>query len=434
MLLMPPQFERLALELAIVLSVALILIDRPAIIFYALIIILFSNLDIYAPFRLYRFIVILTIASFALMAATGRRIVSHHPILVALIAAFMIVAFQSLSVAREYGMGMRKFSQVFKWLVVMWVAAQFVRDRKEFRRLLLVLAAGILMADLLPFVLHPPARFASHSLLWSRGVVRYEGFVFEPNTFAMFQIFLIPVLIFFIGSYPRPRLARPLLLAAILASVFVLILSFSRGGFVGFVCLLATLIIIERRNKPVFFFGIAVIAAGMVILPGVYWDRVKSVLEFASRGGGDSAISTRLDTMKIAIKLGLANPLLGVGIDNFMVRAGHFIPYGLTVHNTPLQIFSELGIVALAVFVGIVAYNFTIIRRLMGRRDDSEAVRIGRALFIQQTAMLATILFLPGAYEMVFWFMVVLPAMAGYAYRREAPAVSDAEGVPTGRK
>lgn len=431
---LPQSLVGLALTLLLAVPVAFVLIDRPGLVFYVLVIILFSNLDIYAPFRLYRFVVVFTIVSFALAITNGRRIVSHHPLVITLVAAFAIIAFQSLSVAREYDMGVRKLVALLKVLVVLWIVMQFVGNRRELRRFLLVLAAGILMADFLPFIVHPPARFGSFSMLWNRGVVRYEGFVFEPNTFAMFQIFLIPILVFFAGTVQKSRIARLLFLVSTLASISVLILSFSRGGFVGLVCLVVTLLIVERSNKPLFFSGVALLTAGILVIPGVYWDRVRSLFDFASRGTSDVAIMTRIETMRAAFKLGISNPFLGVGIDNFMSRAARFNPFPLTVHNTPLQILSELGIIALAVFIGIVACNIAIIRRMMARRDNPEAARLGRALLMQHVAMLATTMFLPGAYEMIFWFMLALPSMAEYAYDRGERMESGGALVPSGRK
>ena len=429
-----PAGVTLALMLLFALPFIFLCIDRPAIIFYLVILILFSNLDIYAPFRLYRYLVVFLLASFAIAVANGRRIVTHHPPLTALAFAFAILAFQSLSVAREYGLAARNLGVFLKVLVSVVIVVQFTRDRKEFRRFLLVLAGGILLSDYLPFVVHPPGRFASLSLLWGQGIVRYEGFVFEPNTFALFQIFLIPVLIFFAGAYRKPRIARPFFALLILASIGVLALSFSRGGFVGLACLLVTLAVVERRNKPLFLFGLSLVAASIVLIPGVYWERIGSIFDFATRRSGDFAIYTRLETMRVAIRLGLAHPLLGVGIDNFLPRAAYFIPHGLTVHNIVLQIFSELGLVALLLFAGIVVCNFRIIRRMMRNVDDPEVAQIGRALLMQHIAMLAASLFVPVLYEMIIWFMLALPAVAEYAYRSESPAEGAVSPASSGRK
>ena len=429
-----PAIFTLALMLVFALPFIFLCIDRPVIIFYLVILILFSNLDVYAPFRLYRYLVIFLLASLALAVANGRRIVTHSPSLITLIVAFAILAFQSLSIAHEYRLAAGKLGQLYKVLVAVAIVAQFTRDRKEFRRFLLVMAAGILLSGYLPFIVHPPGRFASLSMLWSQGIVRYEGFVFEPNTFALFQLFLIPVLVFFVGSYRKLRVAPLFFAFLILASIGVLALSFSRGGYFGLACLLVTLVVVERRNKPVLLFAISLVAAGIIMIPGVYWERIASVINFATKRSGDFAIYTRLETMRVAIRLGLAHPLLGVGIDNFLPRAAYFIPHGLTVHNLILQIFSELGLVALLLFAGIVVCNFRIIRRMMRNVDDPEVAQIGRALLIQHIAMLAASLFVPVLYEMIIWFMLALPAVAEYAYRSESPAEGAVSPASSGRK
>ncbi len=429
-----PAGVRLALMLLFALPFMFLCVDRPVIIFYLAVLVLFSNLDIYAPFRLYRYLVVILLAVLALAVANGRRIVTHHFHLIALAVAFAILAFQSLSVAREYGMAARKLGVLYKVLVAVVIVAQFTRNRKEFRRFLLVIAGGILLAGYLPFVVHPPGRFSSLSMLWDQGIVRYEGFIFEPNTFALFQLFLIPVLVFFAGAYRKPRVAFPLFAFLILASVGVLALSFSRGGYLGLACLLVTLVVVERRNKPVFVFGLSLIAAGIVMIPGVYWERITSIFDFAAKRSGDYAILTRLETGQVAVHLGLTHPLLGVGIDNFLPRAAYFIPHGLTVHNIFLQIFSELGLVALLLFVGIIVCNVRIILRMMKDGGDPEIARIGRALLMQHVAMLVSSLFVPVLYEMIIWFMLAMPAVAEYAYRSESRAEGAVPSVAIGRK
>jgi putative inorganic carbon (HCO3(-)) transporter len=430
---LPPSLIRLAVMLVLVLPITFLFIDRPSVVFYVLILILFSNLDVYAPFRLYRYVVIFIFASFALALVGGRRVVTHHPLMIALLAAFAIIAFQSLSVARNYDLAVRKIGWFVKVLAAIAIMMQFTRNSREFRRLLIAMAAGILLSDFLPFVVRPPTRFTSFSMLWSQGVVRYEGFNFEPNTFAMCQIFLIPILIFFIGVC-RKSVMRLFLVASILASIGVLTLSFSRGGFVGLVCLLLALIAIERRNKAILFFGIVLIAAGIIAVPDIYWERVVSLFDFAAKRTSDFALYTRVETMRTAFRLGIENPLLGVGIDNFICRAGYYIPFTLTVHNVFLQIFAELGIIALAVFIGIIVNNLLIIGRLMARHDYPEAALLGRALLMQQVAVLVTSLFIPLAYDIIFWLMLALPAIAEYAYLNERESLPCVDEGSIGRK
>jgi putative inorganic carbon (HCO3(-)) transporter len=176
------------------------------------------------------------------------------------------------------------------------------------------------------------------------------------------------------------------------------------------------------------------VAVTMVYIPSVYWERIGSVFNFATNRPDDFAIWTRLETMRVAFRLGLSHPLLGVGIDNFLPSAAYYLPVGLTVHNIFLQIFSELGLVALSLFIGIIICNFRIIRRMMKNGDDPEIAQIGRALLLQHIAMLVSSAFLPTAYEMIVWFMLALPAIAEHAYRSESRTEGAASSVSIGRK
>ena len=421
----PPSVVWISLLVLLGLPFALLSIDRPEIPFYLLMFILFSNLDVYAPIRLYRIVILLVLASFALALVNGRRIATHHPLLFTLLAALLIISLQSLAVAREYHVAVRGLVHFYKVLAGVLIASQFVRDRREFKRFLLIAALGILLSDFLPFILRPPTRLGSLSMLWDMGVVRYEGFVFEPNTFAVFQLFLIPILVFFIGLYRKPAAARPLLMFAILASISVLILSFSRGGFIGLVVLVLTLIVVERRNRALLLFGLALIAIGVIATPALYWERVASLFDFVAKGSDDYALTTRIGTMRAALRIGLANPLLGVGIDNFLYSASYYIPFRLTVHNSYLLVFAELGAVAFTLLCGIIGYGFMIVRRMIARRDDPEGAAIGRALLMQQVAVLIGAFFIPLAFDMIFWFTLLMPAIAEYAYRSGGAAALD---------
>ncbi len=428
-----PAGLQLALMLLFVLPFVLLGLDRPAAVFYLVVLVIFSNLDIYAPGHLYRYLVLFLLAALALAVANGRRIVTHHPHLIALGAALMIVVFQSLSVASEYGRAARGMISFFKVLFAIAIIAQFTGDRLGLRRFLLVLCAGMQLSAYLPFVIHPPGRYASLSMIWDRGIVRYEGFVFEPNTFALHQLFLIPLLVFFAGIYRKSRVVVVLVVMLILGSVGNLALTFSRGGFLGLAFLLAALLVVERRNKPFLLFGLLLVAASIVVIPGVYWERIGSISDYAAGKAGDYAIYTRLATSRTALKLALENPLLGVGMDSFLPRAAYFIPYSLTVHSTFLQMFVELGVVALSLFVAIIVCNGRIIGRLM-RSSDPEAALMGRALLLQHIGMFVSAIFLPVAYEMIMWFMLAMPAIAEHAYGSGAGAEGAGAPVSSGRK
>lgn len=420
---LPSGFVRTAAFGLLLLPLCFIAFDRPVILLYALVLILFSNLDLFAPFRIYRIILVLFAGAFALAVAGGRRLVWHHPAMLALFGAFALLLFQSISVARDYDSALDQTVGYFKSLLIVMLALQFVRDRGEFRRYALAIAAGILVTALGPLVVKPPTRLASLSLLWEEGVFRYEGFVFEPNQFAMMLLMLVPLLIYLLAAYRRSVFAVFLFSMATLTSVVMLVLSFSRGGFIGLAVLFLALIIVERRNRAVVAVGVSLIAAGIALSPGVYWQRIQSMIAFAQGSRFDLAIFTRIEAMREAVRIGVSHPFLGVGVDNFIFALGSSLPYRMIVHNTFLQVFAELGALAFVVFIAIIVHNFALIGGLMRRRDP-EAAQLGRMLLVQQIAVFTSALFIPVAYDYFFWCFLALPAMADYGYRdRSAAAV-----------
>ncbi len=415
-LFLPPSLVRLSILSLIAIPVVFILLDRPRWVFYLFLLVLFSNLDIFLSFRFFRLMLLFLIAAFALAVVNGRRIVVHDRALIALVCAFLILSFQSLAVARDFDESLGSLTRFVKVLINVALVVQFIRNRTEFRSFLLVVTVGILINNFLPIVLEPPPMHANFKLIWNQGVFRYEGFELEPNTFASLQIFFIPILLFFVAVYRRPPVVRLVILLLLVATIFVLFLTFSRSGFVSLAFTLLCLIVVERRNRAVLVSGLAIVALAAILAPAVYWERIAPIFSGDPEIMKDYAVVSRLETMRVALILGSRNPLLGVGIGNFIRAASFYVPFGNVVHNATLQIFSELGIPGLAIFLAIICYNFRIIRALMRRRDDWEAAQVGRILMVQHVSVLVNSMFIPLSYQSIFWFTLALPSITRYAY------------------
>lgn len=170
------------------------------------------------------------------------------------------------------------------------------------------------------------------------------------------------------------------------------------------------------------------VAAAAILAPAVYWSRITSLVEAFTHLDEDFAVASRIMTMKTAIALGLRNPLFGVGIDNFILHASRYVPFGLVVHNAPLQVFAECGLPALGLLVAIVVCNLRAARRL-AREADADGRLLGRMLLVQQLAVLFNAMFLPVAFEITFWIALALPTIALAAWRRPASAAPDPAGA-----
>jgi O-antigen ligase len=414
---LPGSLKRIVILGLIALPAACYLLDRPEIVFYLLTFIIFSNADIYSPIPIFQSFTLFTAVALALAIARGRKFVFIDRRFTLLIVAFLLLAFQSIAVARDLDTSLHVFGKLMKVIFTLLITTQFVNDRRQFRIFLIVIATAIATSNLLPLFVPVPEIYADPSLIGSQGVIRYRGLILEPNAIAFLQVFCIPFYMFLAGIYRRPFFARWVLIGALIVSLAVIVLSFSRGSLIAFALLFLLFLYMERRNKAILVPGIILILTVISLVPPSYIVRVRSILEALSNPSIDYPMYTRLVTSKVALELGLRNPVTGVGMGNFLFHAPHYTSFPLVVHNVPLLIFSEMGIMALGVFVAIIVVNMKILRKLAGRRDDGEVSLLGRMLIIQQAAVLVNALILPALYDHAFWYTLALPSLAAFAYR-----------------
>jgi len=435
-IVLPGSLARLALLGLFALPIAFFLLDRPEIVFYLFTFVIFSNVDVYAPVPVFQSFAVFMIATLALAVVRGRELVLVDGRFIVLLCAFMLLAFQSLGAARDLGNAFHLFVKLAKVILCLLITTQFVGGRRRFRAFLVVIVAAVVANNLLPLVVPVPESYAEPSLIGSQGVIRYQGLILEPNAVAFLQVFCIPFYLFLAGFYRRPRIARWILAGALIVSLIVIVMSFSRGSLVAFALLLLLLLYSERRNKVLMISGLSIIVLIVIFVPSTYIVRARSILDALSNPASDYPIYTRLVTSGVALRLGAENLLTGVGLGNFLYHSAYYASFPFTVHNVPLLIFSEIGLLALGLFVAMIVLNVRILRGLAGRRNDGEARLLGRMLLLQQAAVLVNALFLPAIYDHAFWYTLALPALAAFAYRSGpgagAPAAPGAGRLPAG--
>ena len=416
-LFLPGSFVRLALSGLIALPVAFYLLDRSEIVFYLFTFIIFSNVDVYSPIPIFQPFAIFMVVTLALAIVRSRKLALLDKRFVMLIVAFVLLSFQSFVVARDLGSAIHVFSEFMKIIICLLITSQYVHDRRQFRIFLIVMVAAIVANNLLPMIVSVPESYASPSLIGSQGVLRYQGLVFEPNGIAFLQIFFIPLYLFLAGVYRRPFIARWVFVGALIVSMVVIVLSFSRGSFIAFALLFLLFLYSERRNKAILLTGIVLIVIAVSLVPPAYMVRIESISNALSNPSIDHPLHTRLVTYGVASKLGAKNLVSGVGIGNFLYHAPRYMSYSFVAHNVPLMIFSELGVFALSVFIAIIVFNVKVLLRLAGRRHDREASLLGRMLLLQHAVVLTNAMFIPAMYDHALWYTLALPSFALFAYR-----------------
>ncbi len=192
------------------------------------------------------------------------------------------------------------------------------------------------------------------------------GFLGDENDFCMTMNMIIPFPFFLAMSEGGKKRIFYLVLTGMF--LFVIIMTQSRGGFVG---LMATCIYCWlRTKKKVLTALVGILLAGFFVLvaPSSYWSEVRSIHEEgASKGTG----AERVYTWGIGWHMFLDNPVMGVGQGNFpwvfkkyeyeVTRSNE--PYhgrsvaGRMAHSIYFTMLPELGLIGTMLFLGMVVGN-----------------------------------------------------------------------------
>jgi hypothetical protein len=259
---------------------------------------------------------------------------------------------------------------------------------------------------------------------------RSGGPVGGANRYAQILIVLLPLVYF------RMRTHRTLPFRLFCAACGALILAgalltYSRGGFVGLVALLAMLTWMRgiRLREVGLFAGLAALAV-VVMAPGFILrvqtlQGVSGIAQESQRAESDEVILGRLTEMMAAFNVFLDHPVVGVG-------PGQYLPvYSQTYMNDPdialrhitverrahtlyFELAAETGILGIVTFFAVVVLIQVRLwrtwRRWRGRRPDLAGLAGG--FFLAIVGYLVTAVFLQLAYQRYYWLLLGLAGAA----------------------
>jgi len=261
------------------------------------------------------------------------------------------------------------------------------------------------------------------------------GLFGNVNYFAEYLIAVLPltVSLFFVTSIKSNKSKKILLLIGILAMSGSLLLTFTRSSYLGFgvslifmfllfiICRGKTFI---RENKKIFILILATILliGFLFVIPnplskeGTYISKIKARTSITALTEGHS-FKRRLATWKFTLMMIEDHPLLGSGIGTFEYNSLRYqaeffekgdnrsiYPHGFArkAHNEYLQLWAEMGIIGLGIFLGImICFFYYSITQLKKLQDDF----LGQGLII---GMMGTILAI--LVDGIFGFPLHLPA------------------------
>jgi O-antigen ligase len=196
--------------------------------------------------------------------------------------------------------------EFFRTGVIVIVVAAAVRNVFDVRRLLKVYAIGAI----------------AFSLLSGGGGFRvFGGGGYDPNDAALFVVSGIPLVLYFIVR-SKKLVTKLLFTMGLLACASAVVTGGSRGGFLALVAVVAFILFGFKGVRA--WVRVAVIATLLAGIgysaTGDFWDRMESITDpddynRHSPGG-------RVEVWKRGVGYMAANPVLGVGINNFTVAEG----------------------------------------------------------------------------------------------------------------
>lgn len=252
------------------------------------------------------------------------------------------------------------------------------------------------------------------------GIARITASSFyDPNDFAFLFVCVLPFVIF---KFIKERgIKKILLLLSGSLMMTIIILTRSRGGFIGLLAV-GAFILLKTLKKSKLLAGLILLGSITVFTlatPTGYWDRMETIVE----PGDDYNVyspSGRIELWKKGIKLMLGSPFTGVGVGNFVTAEGllHKGKGGKwsTAHNSFIQIGGELGVGGFILFILLFYYLFKSLRRITSKDPTIKALK--DSLEVSLIGYATAGFFLSQAYSMILYIIVGMTIALKYVVKR----------------
>jgi len=255
---------------------------------------------------------------------------------------------------------------------------------------------------------------------------------YDPNDLALILVSILPLSM--IGIYVSKLKGKILYGSIVLMNLIAIMLTGSRGGFIGLIVIFAYLIFTKlpvthhSTNRKILFSKITI----FVILFGIIitfenhemWQRYTTILNI-QEDYNITEQTGRLEIWKRGINIFLSRPY-GVGIGASDIADGMHGGRYQTAHNSLLQVAIELGIVGLFIFLGFyrVAFkklsviNKYILNEEIRNRYASQSLRnIKLGVFSFRGSLIGffvTSMFLSQAYNSLFYVFLAIITSSVY--------------------
>ena len=324
-----------------------------------------------------------------------------------LVLLFCLTGLFSIPLAINQQEAWAEFSGTFiRCIVIFIVMVNVVRTEARLKGLLfLAMAAGIWLS----FEAINDYRLGLMTIEGYRAAGRGTGIFGNTNDMALHLVTVLPISVALL--FGSKGVARKLLYGACAAvMIAAIVLSYSRGAFIGM--LIALLFIawkLGRSRRLEIVFAVLSFAGVIVLLaPDKYGSRLLSI--FIPSLDPEGSADARRGELFRSIYVALRHPLLGIGMGNYQPEMSY---KGLVTHNSYTQVASEMGMTALACYMMFIVTPLRklgqMARETFDTRRDSRFYYLTLGLQASLIAYLISSFFLAVAYV---WYVYYLVAYA----------------------
>lgn len=205
----------------------------------------------------------------------------------------------------------------------------------------------------------------------------------NPNDLALHLVTVTPIA-FVLMLNARSVLLKMFYGACALLTVAGNVVTYSRAGFLGLMAIVGVMAWkLGRRNRlAVAAAALFFVVGFMALAPGNYALRIVSMFDRSLDPLGSA--DTRQEILNISVKVALRNPW-GIGMGNFRHRSIQ----ELVTHNAYTQVASEMGLVALVVYI---MFMITPFRRLRMIEDATFKQRRKSRFFYLSVGLQASLI------------------------------------------
>ena len=244
---------------------------------------------------------------------------------------------------------------------------------------------------------------------------RPRGSFGDSNYYCIASIIVIPMgLAIYNTSIGKLKLYAAILTTLIVGGVIV---SQSRGGFLGVSIITALYILTARQKFKAFSFATVLMVTGLLFMPANFWDRIQKVevKETTDVAGDDLSNRRRIELPRSGILMFMDNKVWGVGPGNFKENSAVYNPIlwelngpGVA-HNTFIELLGELGLFGTTCFMLIFMITLKRLKQIrVKHKSDKFIHQFSLAITIGILAFILCSNFLSAQFSKFYWLAIFL--------------------------